>query len=64
MTPSGVWQEVGAGENLFTRILRFLFLIVAAAILIFLATAPLNWEQQVDSRLREPARGAGPGAEL
>ena len=46
MTPAGVWQDIGAGENLFTRVLRFLFLIVAAAILIFLATAPLNWEQQ------------------
>jgi cellulose synthase (UDP-forming) len=46
MTPSAIWQEVGAGENLFTRILRFLFLIVAAVILIFLATAPLNWQQQ------------------
>ena len=46
MTPSAVWQDIGAGENLFTRILRSLFLIVAAAILIFLATAPLNWEQQ------------------
>jgi len=46
MTPSAIWQDIGAGENLFARILRFLFLIVAAAILIFLATAPLNWEQQ------------------
>jgi cellulose synthase (UDP-forming) len=46
MTPSAIWQEVGAGENLFTRILRFLFLIVAAAVLIFLATVLLNWQQQ------------------
>jgi cellulose synthase (UDP-forming) len=46
MTPSALWQDIGAGENLLTRILRFLFLIVTAAILIFLATAPLNWEQQ------------------
>ncbi len=46
MTPAGVWQDIGAGENLLTRILRSLLLIVAAAILIFLATAPLNWEQQ------------------
>jgi len=46
MTPAGVWQDIGAGENLLTRVLRFLFLIVAAAILIFLATSPLNWQQQ------------------
>jgi cellulose synthase (UDP-forming) len=46
MTPSAIWQDIGAGDNLFTRILRFLFLIVAAATLIFLAIVPLDWEQQ------------------
>ena len=46
MTASGVWQDIGAGENLFTRILRLLFLIAAAAILCFLAILPLNWMQQ------------------
>ena len=46
MTPKGIWQDIGAGENLLTRILRFLFLILAGAILCFVAIVPLNWEQQ------------------
>ncbi len=46
MTVSGVWQDIGAGENLFTKILRLLFLIAAGAILCFLAVLPLNWMQQ------------------
>ncbi len=46
MTASGIWQDIGAGENLFTRILRLLFLVAAAAILCFLAILPLNWPQQ------------------
>ena len=46
MTVSGVWQDIGAGENFFTRILRFLFLLGAAAVFFFIAVLPLNWEQQ------------------
>jgi cellulose synthase (UDP-forming) len=46
MTAAGLWQEIGAGENRFTRLFRFLFLIVAGVILCFLATVPLTWEQQ------------------
>ncbi len=46
MTVSDVWQDIGAGENLFTKILRLLFLLVAGAILIFMAVLPLNWPQQ------------------
>ena len=46
MTPSALWQDIGAGENLFTRIFRLFFLILAAAILYFLAVLPLNWMQQ------------------
>jgi len=37
MRAAEVWQEIGAGENLFTRAFRFLFLLVAAAIFCFLA---------------------------
>jgi cellulose synthase (UDP-forming) len=46
MTPTGIWQDIGAGENLLTRILRLLFLILAAVILCFLAIVPLSWPQQ------------------
>ena len=46
MTVSGVWQDIGAGENFFTRILRFFFLLGAAAVFFFIAVLPLNWEQQ------------------
>ncbi len=46
MTPAGLWQDIGAGENFFTKVLRLLFLLVAASILCFLAVLPLNWMQQ------------------
>ena len=46
MTPSTIWQDIGAGENLFTKLLRLLFLIVAAVIFCFLAVVPLTWPQQ------------------
>jgi cellulose synthase (UDP-forming) len=46
MTVSGVWEDIGAGENFFTRFLRLLFLLAAAAVFFFIATLPLNWEQQ------------------
>ena len=35
MTVSGVWQDIGAGENLFTRFLRLLFLLAAAVVFCF-----------------------------
>ena len=46
MTVSGVWQDIGAGENFFTKILRFLFLLAATSVFFFIATLPLSWEQQ------------------
>jgi cellulose synthase (UDP-forming) len=46
MTASGLWQDIGAGENPFTRFLRLLFLLAAAAIFCFLAVLPLTWPQQ------------------
>ena len=46
MTTSDLWQDIGAGENLFTRILRFLFLLAAAVIFCLLAILPLTWPQQ------------------
>ncbi len=46
MTPNTIWHDIGAGENLFTRIIRLLFLILAAAIFCFLAIVPLAWPQQ------------------
>src|ERR1017187_96772 len=46
MTASGLWQDIGAGENIFTKFLRFVFLIVAALIFYFMAVLPLTWPQQ------------------
>ncbi|HVN94588.1 MAG TPA: UDP-forming cellulose synthase catalytic subunit [Terracidiphilus sp.] len=46
MTASTIWQDIGAGENVFTKVLRLLFLVVAAVIFIFLAIVPLTWPQQ------------------
>ncbi len=46
MTASELWRDIGAGESLFTRGLRLLFLLVAAAIFCFLAILPLTWPQQ------------------
>ena len=46
MTVSGLWQDIGAGENIFTRIFRLIFLLLAAAVFCFLAVMPLTWPQQ------------------
>jgi cellulose synthase (UDP-forming) len=47
MTASGIWQEIGAGENVVTKFLRLIFLLVAGAAFCFLAFLPLSWPQQV-----------------
>ena len=46
MTASGVWQEIGAGESFIARVARFLILVLAGVIFVFLAVLPLNWPQQ------------------
>jgi len=46
MTASGLWQEIGAGGNVFTKIFRVVFLLAAAFIFCFLAIVPLPWPQQ------------------
>ena len=46
MTATTIWQDIGAGENVFTKILRLLFLIVSAVVFCFLAIVPLTWPQQ------------------
>ena len=46
MTATGLWQDIGAGENVFTKFLRLLFLLAAAVIFYFLAVLPLTWPQQ------------------
>ena len=46
MTATGLWQDIGAGENFFTKFLRLLFLLVAAVVFYFLAVLPLTWPQQ------------------
>jgi cellulose synthase (UDP-forming) len=46
MTAAGLWQDIGAGENIFTKLLRLIFLLVAAVAFYFLAVLPLTWPQQ------------------
>src|ERR1700691_3241112 len=46
MTLSGLWQDIGAGENIFTKFLRISFLLAAATVFCFLAVLPLTWPQQ------------------
>ncbi len=46
MTPNNVWQEIGAGENILTRLIRLLFILVAAVAFYFLAVLPMSWPQQ------------------
>jgi len=46
MTLSGLWQEIGAGENILTKFLRLAFLLAAAVVFVFLAMLPLTWPQQ------------------
>jgi cellulose synthase (UDP-forming) len=46
MTASGLWQEIGAGENPITQFLRLLILLAAALVFVFLAVLPLTWQQQ------------------
>lgn len=46
MTAGDVWQDIGAGETIFTKLLRFLILCAAAAVAYFFAVLPLTWPQQ------------------
>ena len=46
MTVAGLWQGIGAGENIFTKVLRLAFLLAAGTIFYFLAVLPLTWPQQ------------------
>src|ERR1700683_3806306 len=46
MTATGLWQDIGAGENPFTKFLRLVFLVLAASFFCFLALLPLTWPQQ------------------
>jgi cellulose synthase (UDP-forming) len=46
MTPAGVWQDIGAGETFFTKIIRFMVLVAGAVVFGFLVVLPLTWPQQ------------------
>ena len=46
MTPTGLWLDIGAGENGLTKALRLLFLAAGVGIFTFLAVLPLTWPQQ------------------
>jgi cellulose synthase (UDP-forming) len=47
MTVTGLWQDIGAGENIVTKFLRFTFLLLAGVVFCFLAILPLTVPQQV-----------------
>src|ERR1700681_100666 len=46
MTATGIWQDIGAGDNILTKLLRIVILCVAAVAFYFLAVLPLTWPQQ------------------
>ena len=46
MTPTGLWLDIGAGENGLTRALRLVFLAAGFTMFTFLAVLPLTWPQQ------------------
>jgi cellulose synthase (UDP-forming) len=46
MTVTGLWQEIGAGENIVTRFFRVVFVLAALAVFCFLVALPLPWQQQ------------------
>jgi cellulose synthase (UDP-forming) len=46
MTPTAFWQDIGAGESLMAKLLRVLFMALAAAVFYFMAVLPLTWPQQ------------------
>jgi cellulose synthase (UDP-forming) len=46
MSVAGFWQDIGAGENFFTRFLRLVFLLAGGVALCFLAVLPMAWPQQ------------------
>jgi cellulose synthase (UDP-forming) len=46
MTPTGLWLDIGAGENGLTKAVRLLFLAAGFAMFGFLAILPLSWPQQ------------------
>ena len=64
MTPNNVWQEIGAGENILTRLIRLLFILVAAVAFYFLAVLP--HELAAAGRLwsSHPADGPCAGAQF
>jgi cellulose synthase (UDP-forming) len=46
MTVTRLWQDIGAGETIFTKILRLAFLALSVVFFYFLASLPLTWPQQ------------------
>ncbi len=46
MTAGEIWQDIGAGDTFFTRVLRFLILCMVAVVAYFFAVLPLTWPQQ------------------
>jgi cellulose synthase (UDP-forming) len=46
MSVTQIWHEIGAGETVFNRVLRIIFLAAALVMFYFFATLPLTWPQQ------------------
>ena len=64
MTASGLWQDIGAGENFFTKLLRLIFLLAAAACFCFLAMLAAHLAAAGGAGTADPADGAGDGAQF
>ena len=64
MTVTGLWQDIGAGENGFTKLCRLFFLAGAIGVFCFLAILPLSWPQQAVLRTSYPADRAGDCAQF
>ncbi len=46
MTATSLWQDIGAGETLITRLMRMVILLITVVIFYFLGVLPLTWPQQ------------------
>jgi len=46
MTAAVLWQDIGAGKNIFTSLLRLAFLLTVGVVFYLMAVLPLTWPQQ------------------
>ena len=64
MTPTGLWQDIGAGENILTRVLRLIFLLCGGGRLLFLLRCFRSPGRSRPFWAAHAADGPGHGAQL